>query len=424
MVCPNCNAEIEVKEKEIKYTLCERCNTVYKICEARSKPHLIFTNIAYCPICGDELKVNTDHKNSSFLYHPINQSIKRKWSDPFPLDFTNCNKVFHIVFDAFLILLSNSGQCNIFLEQELLITYSFGIPKLKIITLSYNNRRIVFQATDHSLYQIEISSLFQKEKPELLSDDIDTFYFDTFNDYLAYAKDKTITIKKNDNTEKVNEMGKIISICINRDYLFLLTFASNSFFMITRSLTEKRESKKTLISNENIKQIILSGTDKCLAVFIQQKDTMMLYAGLWNSLINNGINWEYIELDNHITDLLISSDDLIILKYLDRVEIKDIFNLKSGLRNKKIVITDMLSNDLYISLDGNYLSYAKRDTANTGYNNSLICLLSLSGGEEYIASSIANFIIDEYSWINGNLSSTFNKDGKFMLSWEKIIYEP
>lgn len=423
MLCPKCQSTLATQNPDSKFVQCSQCHTVFRVCGTDEDRHVSYCSVTYCPICGKEVSFSPDLGNSTFLsVTPDDPKIEKKWTKPKKLRFKNCTSVFHVLFDVFMIFVSNKGEVAIYAGNNQIEQYSFKLKEKETIQiLRYSPKRIVFSTSDHTLYKITINSLFQQGRPERVGEKVDAHYYDIHEDCLAYTRRNDIVIDHlNGETERIEASGRINKIVLGSGYIFYATIDQKIFSYIVRSISSSNFSQKTITFTNSPEKILATSNGKYLAVAVKKGNRILMHAGRWKNLAANASNWDEVETIGSVIDMLAGNEDLLFIQYTARIEVKDMNNLSSGIRNQFREIPDMISGGLYLSLDGNHISISRRDTATTGYNASQIYLLSKSLTEEYAASAKARFIIDSYSWVNGYLAAIINKDGEYQFSLEVI----
>ena len=421
MICPRCQSVVSTILSNAEYCQCSSCHTVFHVCGPEDDHHSSNCNVLYCPVCGKTSESSVDAERSKFL--PIAQNsaqTTKHWSEPQKLGFRKCSHVFHVLFDSFLIFISNGGEYVVYDGNNLIEKHSLKLKeKETILILRYSLKRIVFLTSDQTLYQVGINTLLQQSSTEKISENVHTFTVDSPKDCIAYVKKSEIIIIGIDGTtEKIKESGQIVYIVLNSEHLFYVKKEATLFTYVVRLLHTSKFSQKTVTLTDNPDKILASANNKFLAVALCKGNRVLITAGKWKNLTTNAANWDEITIQGSLTSITAGNDDLVFIQYSDRIELKDMNNLKSGTLNQAREVPDMISQILSLSLDGNFVSLCRRDTADTSYDASQVFLLSKSLREEYIGSEKARFIIDSYSWLNGLLAAVINKNGEYLFSLE------
>jgi len=421
MICPRCQSVISIIDSNAEYCECPHCLTIFHVCGQEEGHHSSNCNVLYCPVCGKSRESSLDAERSKFM--PIvqnNAQTMKHWSEPQNLGFRKCSHVFHVLFDSFLILISDRGEYVVYDGKNLIEKHSLKLKeKETILILRYSLKRIVFLSSDQTLYHVGINTLFQQNKAEKISENVNTFTVDSTKNCVAYVKKSEIIINGMDGTtEKIKESGQIVYLVLNSEHLFYVKKEAMLFTYVVRSLSLGIFSQKTVTLTDNPDKILASANNKFLAVASCKGNRVLITAGKWKNLTTNAANWDEITVKGSLISIIAGNDDLVFIQYSDRIEIKDMNNLKSGTLNQAREIPDMISQNLSLSLDGNFVSLCRRDTADTSYDASQVILLSKSLREEQIGSDKAKFIIDSYSWLNGLLAAVINKNGEYLFSLE------
>jgi hypothetical protein len=393
--------------------------TVFRVCGHGKERHATYCNVLFCPICGAERDSASNMEMSRFL-EP--QSRPTHWTEPQRIGFKNCSNVFHVLFDSFLILISDRGECAVFRDNNLVDLYALNLNRQeKILSLIYGLKKLVFLTNKKSLYQLNLNSLFQQGQAEKVGDNVSAFAYDYSRDNLAYAqRNKIVVQRQTHETEHIAVDGTILQMILKNDYLFYAAKEAEILYYLVESLSSGQLSRKTITLTNNPDTIAASANDDYLSVAIKKGNRVLLTAGKWRNLSINAANWDEVQNQGILHTLRVGAEDLVFIQFADRIEVKDINNITAGIMNQVRQVPDMTSQDLCISLDGKYISIGKRGSSNAGHETSQIYLLSKNLREEYTGLPIPGFMIESYSWVNGLLAAVLKRDGEFMLSRETI----
>lgn len=420
MQCPVCRCNYENWDYSLPFVICEKCLSVSQICNNLDIPHAIPFNVNYCPICGNIVSSESGIKTAAFLsYDSIQCTSQKTWSGPVSLGFRNCNNVFSVSFDQFLIFINEKGQYKIFLNKICIKEQAFRFINNEVIRkLVYSSHRILFLTSNKNLYNIKINTLFAGSEPEKIDDRVDSFDYDIHYDFLAYSKGNNVRFVNCQFAYKdFQDDGRLTNIVLAKEYIFYTKIQKDTASLIVKSLVDARQSSKTLRAFKKHDGVFAASSYEYIIIILSNGKSNKLYAGKWKNLAMNANSWDETETKGSVTTTLMGPDALVFLKYIDRIEIKDINSISSGIRNQRFEIPDLLPCSIYLSANMMHISYCIQEN-----DTSQVFQLSKQG-QVLISSVKASFLIHNYNWSNGHLICTFKLNGSFHYSTEEIKYE-
>lgn len=418
MKCLNCSEQIPKPGEADIFSICPTCQMLNMVCIKGKQPHLRPPCVSYCPICKGSVCVDYKEGLSCFSRNLVKADSKLGFADSIPLALGSVRNVFCHCYDLFLIVITDKGKGVVIIENEPI--NEFDLSKQINSTIEsvepYSSGVLLFLGSGH-VYRMPYPSFFSST-PSLdqIATKCKVYSFDSVTETLAYfesGKIHRLNVTTGDDLRESTDY-QVRSMIYRSKNLFYIAEKQKLYTLVVKSYDTGTQIEKTTPYLKGDGSIRASANEKYLVFSTRNQGVNQLWSGAWMHLNRRQNSWDSIQLTSAVNKLVLKDDNLII-QYSDKIEIKSIQSLESGVMNAQTDIQGLVPGSLEVSKLSDQISYLSVQA-----NQTYACVLANGFTHNNFQSRGLNSQIVAQTWYKNRLAFIANENNRYVYIRERI----